>query len=110
MKWPENKKKWYHRSVWDFVDTSVINTFIISKERAVAKCVTLKMFRIAVVSGLIVVRYERTPRGQKCRSEFDNSFKKHLEKRYDQATHWSIRSGSLRCFRCGTRDSPHRTK
>lgn len=46
-------KKWWHRLSWYFVDVSLVNAIIIFKRRSVAKLLTLNMFRLTVINGLI---------------------------------------------------------
>lgn len=46
-------KKWWHRIFWYFLDAAVVNAFVIFQKRANSKTLSLKMFRLAVVLGLV---------------------------------------------------------
>ncbi|KAJ8971485.1 hypothetical protein NQ314_000676 [Rhamnusium bicolor] len=45
-------RKWWHRIFWFFLDATVVNSYIIFKSR-LTNNMTLKQFRLSVVSGLI---------------------------------------------------------
>nr|CAI5825983.1 unnamed protein product [Callosobruchus analis] len=60
-------KQWGHIIFWSFVDLTVVNAYIIFKEKSstLGKTLSLKQFRIAVVNGLIGADPETPQRGRK---------------------------------------------
>lgn len=101
-------RKWYHRILWYFVDLSIINSFIIFKQRAQSTAPTLKNFRLSVAAGLIGAQQ---PVGSKKPAPI-NHFKRNVpyEIRYDQCLHMPIHSNSRRCAFCSTTQEPHRSR
>ena len=105
-------RKWWHRIMWHFLDVSVVNSFLIFKERSEdIKSLTLKQFRLAVIAGLIGAS-RLSPGGGKKRSKRQSNFKPYVapEKRFDKAAHMPMRGTSRRCAFCSTASEPHRTK
>nr|CAH7734315.1 unnamed protein product [Callosobruchus chinensis] len=103
-------KKWYHRIVWHFVDTTIVNAYILFQKRTSGSSLDLKKFRINVASGLIGARYAQRRKGRKS-FEVVNTFKKivPIEKRIDKAAHMPIYSSSRRCANCSTKKEAHRS-
>ncbi|KAJ8926494.1 hypothetical protein NQ314_021139 [Rhamnusium bicolor] len=47
-------RKWWHRLFWHFLDLTIVNTYIIFKDRAPnCKIISLKEFRLSVACGFI---------------------------------------------------------
>lgn len=107
-------KKWWHRIFWHFVDLTIVNTFIIFKERqtTASRTLSLKEFRLAVANGLIGVSPEVPEKGRRTISEVINKYKVHvpLEIRTDKAVHMPIHGAKVRCANYSTQDQPHRTR
>nr|CAH7730520.1 unnamed protein product [Callosobruchus chinensis] len=105
-------KKWYHRIVWHFVDTTIVNAYILFQKRTSASgsSLDLKKFRINVASGLIGAGYAQRRKGRKS-FEVVNTFEKivPIEKRIDKAAHMPIYSSSRRCANCSTKKEAHRS-
>lgn len=103
-------RKWWHRIFWYFVDATVINSYIIFKSR-MPNTMTLKQFRLSVVSGLVGANPEQAKRGRKNIEKPPNKFKTFVpqEVKYDKNAHMPIHTPSLRCAQCSSRKEPHRT-
>lgn len=46
-------KKWWHRLFWHFVDVTVVNSFIIYKQKNSSTKINLKEFRLNIVTELV---------------------------------------------------------
>lgn len=108
-------KKWWHRIFWYFVDVSLINSFIIFKDRSKTCSLKLKSFRLAVVNGLIGAMPDMPKRGRKRDTSgnlVSNNFKPTvpLEIRYDKCAHMPVHTNPRRCALCSTRDKPHKSR
>ncbi|KAJ8930262.1 hypothetical protein NQ314_016956 [Rhamnusium bicolor] len=103
-------RKWWHPIFWFFLDATVVNSYIISKSR-LTNNMTLKQFRLSVVSGLIRVDSETPKRGRKSTEKPLNKFKTVVpqELRYDKNAHMPVHTTSRRCSQCSTVKEPHRT-
>lgn len=105
-------RKWWPRILWHFVDVSIVNSFIIYNENYKHTNMTLKEFRLSIVTGLVGASTE-TPRigrpsGDMPQSQFKPNIP--LEKRWDRASHMPLHSNSRRCALCSSRAEQHRTR
>ncbi|KAJ8948967.1 hypothetical protein NQ318_022991 [Aromia moschata] len=92
-------RKWWHRLFWHFLDTSIVNAFILFKKNA--------------MSGLVGANSLKQPLGRRSQSpQSQNQFKTQIPKelRRDQSKHMSVHSSSRRCAHCSTAKTPHRTR
>lgn len=103
-------KKWWHRLFWHFVDVTVVNSYILYRSSPNAEKLTMKFFRLRIISGLIGVTKKNTP-GKKSVPR-ENRFKPYVppEVRKSNAVHMPVHGGSRRCALCSTASQPHRTK
>ncbi|CAH1995165.1 unnamed protein product [Acanthoscelides obtectus] len=108
-------KKWWLRIFWYLLDISLVNAYIIFKNRNTTtksgKCMTLKDFKLAVCLGLIGAD-ENIPKKGRISSVQQNTFKANVpqEIRYDSCAHMPIHGSSRRCAYYSSTSSPHRTK
>lgn len=108
-------KKWWQRIFWHFLDLTVVNAFLIFKERSPPGCsstLSPKEFRLSVSNGLIGADPAAPQRGRRSTGNIVNRFKVHvpIERRSDKAAHMPQHGNKVRCARCSTRSSPHRTR
>lgn len=108
-------KKWWHRIFWYLLDISLVNSYIIFKERSnTLQSATLKLkdFRIAVCTGLIGADESLPQRGRPLSLNSQNHFKVTVpqEIRYDSCAHMPVHGTSRRCAQCSTTSLPHRTR
>lgn len=106
-------RKWWHRLFWHFLDLTIVNAYIIFKNRSPdCKSITLKEYRFAVACGLIGADPETPQRGRRSSSPPKNKFKVIVpsEIRYDKVAHLPVHGQKVRCARCSTRSKPHRTR
>jgi hypothetical protein len=106
-------KRWWLRIFWHFIDVTIVNAFILFRQRCDGRSMELKEFRIAVARGLIGIP-KREKRGRKS-DEAECSQRKYkrqvpLETRYVESSHMPMYGTSLRCASCSTKSEPHRTK
>lgn len=81
--------KWWHRIFFHFLDVSLVNSFILFKDKSHGKTMTLKQFRLAVAAGLLGTPESTTLKGKKQLKKVLNKFKPNipLEQRYSNACH-----------------------
>lgn len=105
-------RKWWHRLFWHFLDLSVVNAFIIYRDRTTAKSLCLKPFRLSVASGLIGADTCTPRRGRRSAEAPPNKYKTTVppEVRFDKCAHLPIHGNKVRCAHCSTRSQPHRAR
>lgn len=105
-------RKWWHRLFWHFLDLTVVNSFIIFRDRAQTKSLTLKEFRLAVAAGLIGADPCMSKKGRKSSETAPNKYKTFVppEIKYHKVAHLPIHGTKVRCAYCSTRSQPHRTR
>lgn len=99
------------RLFWHFLDTTVVNSYIIYKQKT-EKAVTLKMFRLDLINGLIAATQLKNTVGRKFSnhqpaSSYKVFVSKHL--RTDQSKHMPL-LGTSRHGHCSTAKVPRRTR
>ena len=105
-------RKWWHRLFWHFLDLSVVNAFIIFRDRGPTKSLNLKEFRLAVVAGLVGAAPCTPKIGRKSSDTPPNRYKTSVpyEIKFDKCAHLPIHGNKVRCAHCSTRSQPHRTR
>ncbi|KAJ8953531.1 hypothetical protein NQ314_007348 [Rhamnusium bicolor] len=90
-------RKWWHRLFWHFIDTALVNSFIIYKQ-ATENGLKLKDFRLEVISGLVSIN--RLKRDLERSPFFENSCKVHvpINLRTDQAKYMPVHGTNKNCF------------
>lgn len=101
-------KKWYHRIIWHFLDTTIINAYILFNKRSSGSTIDLKQFRINVATALIRAGNTAKKKGWQ---RSINNFKKNIsiEKRLDKAAHLPLYGSSRRCAVCSSEAKTHRS-
>ncbi|XP_046663052.1 piggyBac transposable element-derived protein 4-like [Homalodisca vitripennis] len=92
-------KKWWHRIFWHFLDTTIVNSFIIFSMLSQGKPLTLKEFRRSVSKALLGVPRGET-RGRRSSSTPINNYKPKVPQEtsfYGKCTHASKRNVSTLC-------------
>lgn len=103
-------KKWWHRILWHFIDVTIVNSYIIFKNRSKnTNVLSLKLFRIAIVLGLIGSK-GNLPRKGRPPSLPCYKINVPVEIRFDSCTHMPLHSTSRRCALCTERGETHRTR
>lgn len=103
--------KWWHRIFWHFIDVTVVNSFIIHKERN-GNSLTSKKFRLSLVNELVGHKLP-TPKGRKRQSTFVGPQKPQVpvEKRRSEASHMPLFTDTRkRCALCSTKTDERRTR
>ncbi|XP_023019185.2 piggyBac transposable element-derived protein 4 [Leptinotarsa decemlineata] len=105
-------RKWWHRLFWHFLDLSIVNSFIIFRDRSPTKSLNLKDFRLAVAAGLIGADPAIPKKGRKSLEDVPNHYKRSVppEIKYDKCAHMPIHGTKVRCAHCSSRSEPHRTR
>lgn len=106
-------RKWWHRLFWHFLDLTVVNSFIIFRDRLPnTKSLNLKDFRVAVAIGLVGADTCMPKKGRKSTENVPNKFKLNIpaEIRFDKCAHLPVHDTKVRCAHCSTRSQPHRTR
>ena len=112
-------KKWWHRIAFHFLDVSLVNAFVLFKNIRSVK-VSLKIFKLNVIHGLVGATAFRQPKNKKRSS---GTFvgpvvdvKRHKATiapsiRFDGSDHLpTMTENWRRCNFCSTKKQPHRTK
>lgn len=104
-------RKWWHRIFWHFLDLSVVNAFILFKAQITGAGMSLKEFKVAVVSGLVGA-FPKISQARLKPTESSSKFKVNvpLEKRFDKVAHLPQHGRKVRCANCSTKAEPHRTR
>lgn len=105
-------KKWWHRIFWYFLDVSLINSYILFKQRSDGNTLSLKTFRLSVALGLIGAKPDLPKKGRKQGNiEPLSNFKPTvpLEVRFDKCAHMPVHGKPRRCAHCSTRKEPHKS-
>ncbi|XP_046685368.1 piggyBac transposable element-derived protein 4-like [Homalodisca vitripennis] len=104
-------KKWWHRIFWHFLDTTIVNSFIIFSMLSQGKPLTLKEFRRSVSKALLGVPRGET-RGRRSSSTPINNYKPKVpqELRFTENAHMPVRGTSRRCAQCSSKEEVHRSK
>lgn len=105
-------RKWYHRLFWHFLDTSVVNSYVIFK-RKTKSATSLKIFRCEIILSLIGASVSRGSSGRQSSAEkLVSRFKPYvpIDQRRYQAKHLPVHETSRRCAQCSTSKQPHRTR
>ena len=108
----KSKTKSWPRIFWYFVDISVVNAYIILKNLSQEKSISLKLFRLSVVSGLIGAEPDIPKKGRKSMEIAAISNYKPIipqEIRYDKSSHMPVHAKPRRCAHCSTRNEPHKS-
>nr|XP_023016646.1 piggyBac transposable element-derived protein 4-like [Leptinotarsa decemlineata] len=104
-------RKWWHRLFCHFLDTSIVNSYILFREKTGNK-MKLKEFRLEVVSGLVGANSLKENLGRLSDTPAQSIFKVHVSKelRSDQFKHMPEYGISRRCAHCRSAKEPHRTR
>nr|CAH7769898.1 unnamed protein product [Callosobruchus chinensis] len=106
-------KKWWQRILWYFVDVSLVNSYILFKKRSQGKSLSLKIFRLSVVLGLIGANPDLPRKGRKRDSngQLLSNYKLTVppEIRFDKCAHMPVHGKPRRCAHCSTRNVPHKS-
>lgn len=109
-------KKWWHRLFFHFLDTTVVNAFVIftTNSSDMGKSISLKHFRICVSKSLIGIPKGET-RGRRPSITPINKFKTFVsqEVRYTECAHLPTRNpnnGQRRWAHCSTKAQERRSK
>lgn len=104
-------RKWYHRLFWHFLDTSVVNSYIIFKRRTKSN-MSLKTFRCEVILSLMGASVAKGSSGRPSSEKMKSRFKPYVsvDLRRDQAKHMPVHGTSRRCANCSSAQKPHRTR
>lgn len=105
-------KKWWHRLFFHFLDTTLVNAYVLFKTKT-GKSMPLKTFRSAVSVALMGASTARPNSAGRSSSPLAlGKFKPQIpaEVRKDQAKHLPSYGTSRRCAVCSTAKEPHRTK
>lgn len=106
-------RKWWHRLFWHFLDLTIVNAFIIFRDRTPdTRSMTLKDYRLAVAIGLIGADPSMPKKGKRSTEKITNKFKILVpaEIRFDKCAHLPVHDTKVRCAHCSTRLQPHRTR
>lgn len=102
-------KKWWVRLFWYFVDLTIINSFIIYKEKNLQPSLTLKKFRLRLTEQLVGHKLSSLKGRKRVDSERDISSRKpqvNLEKRQSQSSHMPVYiTSKRRCVQCSTNNN-----
>lgn len=101
-------KKWWHRIVWYFIDMAVVNAYTIFKARSDGQVLPLKLFRIAVVNGLIGAKEHGSKMGRLRIPTYKLTVPPEI--RFDSCSHMPVHGTSRRCAMCTERSESHRTR
>nr|CAH7740223.1 unnamed protein product [Callosobruchus chinensis] len=99
-------KKWWQRILWYFVDVSLVNSYILFKKRSQGKSLSLKIFRLSVVLGLIGANPD-LPRNGQLLSNYKLTVPPEI--RFDKCAHMPVHGKPRRCAHCSTRNVPHKS-
>lgn len=106
-------KKWWHRIFFYFLDLSVVNAFILFKQRTDSNAqLNLKQFRMSVAMGLVGGDMAISKKGRPSSGSL-NHFKQTVpyEIRYDSCSHMPIHIEKCRrCAFCSTKAEPHKSR
>lgn len=106
-------KKWWHRIFFHFIDVTVVNSYILFKQRSEGSTLTLKDFRLALLEGLICYKGENKNKRKRESIAGTKNFKPKvsLEKRFCRDTmHLPVYGTQRRCAYCSTKAEPHRSR
>lgn len=104
-------KKWWHRVFWHFLDLTIVNSFILYKNKDSQPSVTLKKFRLLLADQLVGHKIV-VSRGRKRQAAVVSSQKPQvsIDRRRSQASHMPKHIESQRrCALCSTKFNQNRT-
>ncbi|KAJ8934039.1 hypothetical protein NQ314_013614 [Rhamnusium bicolor] len=87
--------KWWHRIFFYFLDSSIVNAFILFKKRSDSRCVSLKEFRLSIARGLIgaAPATRGLKRGSSPSVQLQNKFKKSYNSSLRRGVKWYRKLG-----------------